>query len=94
MRGLYTKLYYLSATKGVSPAFQAGQAGSTGALFQEKIAYSQQEIGLELKYEVIHDVFLFANLIQSNINDTTKKYVTPDLNGKNFYVHGGFNIGF
>jgi hypothetical protein len=94
MRGLYTKLYYLSATKGVDPAFQAGQAGSTGVPFQEKIAYSQQEIGLELKYEMIHDVFLFANLIQSNINDTTKKYVTPDLNGKHFYIHGGFNIGF
>lgn len=93
LRGLSSKIYYLNATKGEEFPF-IGHSGTTGVPFQEKIMFRQKEVGLEINYEILNDVHLYNQIIVSDIEDKTGKYVPAALGGKKTQIKLGFNIGF
>jgi hypothetical protein len=93
IRGLYSKIYYLNATKGEVFPF-IGHSGTTGVPFIDKIIFCQKEVGLEINYEILNDIHLYNQIILSNIEDKTAKYVPRELIGEKTQIKLGFNIGF
>ena len=101
LRGLTLDFGYSQARKGpVSPFIQVNgvNQGVAGAQFMTSKQWSNKTAYVKVQYEIINDVFIFAQFAMSDIkaaNQTLLNEYTPAFyQGKTNTLTGGLNIGF
>ena len=65
--------------------------------FMERVAWKNTTYALNLRYEVVNNVYIYANATISSITgdeDLVKKWTPEYYRGDQFTLSGGFNIGF
>jgi hypothetical protein len=91
MRGLTLDLGYTSAIKGPVRAFQQinGVNNTAGAVWIESISYMSDMISLRANYEIINDLFIFAEGSYRKVSGIN----VPDYVAPFYYGTGSFNNG-
>ncbi len=92
---LSLQAYYLDISKGEEIPFSSGASGGVeGAPFLENIIFTQQEFGLKVNYELLHDVNINAELKRVSITDDTRQLVPSFMVGNNTFFTISTNINF
>jgi hypothetical protein len=97
MRGLVIDLSYTRALKGPVSNFTQvnGVNNVAGAKFMESVLWLRHLTALKINYEIVNDVFLFAEGSYSNISGLLSDYYSPNFyKGKTKTITLGMNIGF
>jgi hypothetical protein len=91
LRGLTLDLGYTSAIKGPVRAFQQvnGVNNTAGAVWIESISYQSDMINLRANYEIINDLFIFAEGSYRKVSGIN----VPDYVAPFYYGTGAFNKG-
>jgi len=94
-RGLKASLSYTKALKGPEHIYQVinGNANIKGLPFLQYVDWQNQSITGLIRYEIINDAFIFAQITMSDIKGNTT--YTPDFYlGNQTTIFGGLNFGF
>lgn len=98
IRGLSVDISYLQALKGPVEAFtqlNGVNNNVAGTNYMESVVWSNNTTSLKVHYEVINDVFIFAEGSYSDISGSETATYTPDFyKGKTNTVSLGMNVGF
>ena len=97
LRGLAINLSYTQAIKGPTKDFQQlnGVNNVAGAIFMEDVFWMNNTTSIKAYYEILNDVFIFAEGSYSNISGIATPIYTPDFyKGKTKTINLGMNIGF
>lgn len=98
LRGLMINLGYSQSRKGpVSPFIQVNgvNQGVAGAQFMTSTMWQNKMAFLKIQYEIINDVFIFANYQMQNIDGIMQSTYSPAFYyGKTNTLTSGLNIGF
>jgi len=101
LRGLTLDFGYSQARKGpVSPFIQVNgvNQGVAGAQFMTSKQWNNKTAYLKVQYEIINDVFVFAQFSMSDIKAAStvilQEYTPSFYQGKTNTLTGGLNIGF
>jgi len=87
---LNARIYYSKVEKGEYLSFAQGASGGIkGSVFLEEIDFSKTEIGVNIQYEWLHDIYVNGNLQILDISDVTETYVPEFQRGKNTF----FSLG-
>lgn len=99
IRGLSIDLGYTSSIKGPVKEFQQinGVNNTAGAVWIESISYQSDMVNLRLNYEIINDLFVFAEGSYRNVSGiNVPNYVAPFYYGSGAYANGStqtINLG-
>jgi hypothetical protein len=101
LRGLTLDFGYSQARKGpVSPFIQVNgvNQGVAGAQFMTSTQWNNRTAYVKAQYEIINDVFIFAQFCMSDIKAAStailQEYTPGFYQGKTNTLTGGVNIGF
>ncbi|HXB40167.1 MAG TPA: hypothetical protein VNZ49_06465 [Bacteroidia bacterium] len=97
-RGLMIDLGFIQAYKGHTEPFMQTNgvnANVAGTPFLTTADWSNQSAFIKAQYEIINDLFIFAEYWQSNIDGiSTNQYTAPFYYGKTNTITLGLNAGF
>ncbi|MGE0561004.1 MAG: hypothetical protein AB7O47_04265 [Flavobacteriales bacterium] len=95
LRGLKASLAYTLARKGPEHVYQIinGNANVKGLPFMESVAWQNQTIEGNLRYEIINDGYIYARITLSDISGNTS-YTPVFYQGNQTTFSGGINFGF
>jgi len=97
MRGLTIDLAVTSAIKGPVSDFQQinGVNNAAGAIFIETISYQSDMVNLKVNYEIINDLFIFAEGSYRNVSGIIAPFYTaPFYYGTTQTINVGLHAGF
>jgi len=100
LRGLHIRVWYEKLRKGpeypyirqTNPA--TGVSYVWGRKFLEETIWQQQTIGLLMEYQIINDVFVFADLQKKSSEGEQERFTAPYFMGDLVTFSGGVTIGF
>lgn len=96
LRGLHLKAEAFIARHGPDEIYEDGN-DIVGTPFMESVAWENTTYSLSARYEVVNNVYIFANAVMSNITgdeELVKKWTPEYYIGEQMTISGGFNIGF
>ncbi len=96
IRGLYLKAYYVFAQHGEDYDYVL-DGNVTKHAFLEKVMWQEETMGLSVQYEVLNNLFVFADVRKSNVSgDSTsiERHTPAFFRGDNLIINTGFNMGF
>lgn len=97
MRGMSVDLSYTQAIKGPARDFVQinGVNNVAGTPFMENILWMKNATSLKVNYEIINDLFIFAEGTYSDVSGLMSEQYTPDFyRGKTKTISLGLNAGF
>jgi hypothetical protein len=97
---LMVKFWYYLAQKGPDypyirePDPVTGISQALGRPFMESVEWQQQLIGLKARYQLINDLFVFAEFEIMDTEGGEQKYTSPFYHGSPTTFSFGVNMGF
>ena len=96
LRGLHIKAEAFIARHGPNVIYEDGNE-MVATPFMEWVAWKNTTYALNVSYEIVNNVYVYANATMSNIigdEDLVKKWTPEYYRGEQMTLSGGFNIGF
>lgn len=96
LRGLHIKGEIFIARHGPDVKYKTG-GDIVATPFMEKVSWQNTTFALNVKYEVVNNVYIWGNVTMSNITgdeDLVEKWTPEFYRGEQMTISGGFNIGF
>ncbi len=95
-RGLHIKGEAFMARHGPNAKYETG-GDIVATPFMESVSWKNTTYALNIRYEVVNNVYVWGNVTMSNIEgeDDLVELWTPEFyRGEQITISGGFNIGF
>lgn len=96
LRGLHLKGEIFIARHGPDVKYENG-ADIVAEPFMERVSWKNTTYAINVKYEVVNNVYIWGNVTMSNIKgeeELVKKWTPEFYRGEQITISGGFNIGF
>lgn len=96
IRGLHVKAEAFMARHGSDAKYENG-GDIVSTPFMETVAWKNTTYALNIRYEIVNNVYIYANATMSNISgdeDLVIKWTPEFYRGEQMTLSGGFNIGF
>jgi hypothetical protein len=99
-RGFHLKTWYEKIRKGPEYPYirktnpETGITMVWGRKFMETAIWEQSSYGLSLQYQVINDLYFFADIVQAKSSGNEKQYVPAFFQNNPLTISAGMNFGF
>ncbi len=100
VRGMNVSIYYEKLRKGPTYPYvrsrdpETGISQVHGKSFMEEVLWEQQCYGLSVNYQLINDLYLFADIQRKTANGDEESYTAPFFLGDLWIGSAGITIGF
>lgn len=96
IRGLLLELYGVRRVKGAPVRYQRihGNPNVQGLDFIEESVWSDLELGLEARYELINDAFISLGVSRRSVKGDQERFTPGYFHGETITVSGGLEFGF
>jgi hypothetical protein len=100
LKGLHIKTWYEKIRKGPEYPYNRNPDPKTGVpmvwgkKFLTSVDWDQSNYGFSLQYQVINDLYFFAEIVKSNSSGNEKLYLPAFFQNSPLTISAGMNFGF
>jgi predicted porin len=94
IRGLQLKVFYSEAKHGPDHEELGTDRIAVVDMFLDTVVWKNTVVGVDVNYQIINDVFIFAGYNYQHNTGEIEKYSAPFFRGKTNTFSFGINYGF